>query len=178
MSLCSPFVLCLDPYPLMQAIVDSIMSDTVVACNNCRDLHNQLYEMRQRIAQFTRSESCQNAYYYHEQIVQQNQKYKINLEEIAADKVLRQKIHDDQSVRLNDEIKKQIMEQSLVHEFKCHRYTEKTLRDTQEALAYERERNTKLLAIASSSSPVDGSRARQDDEGAFATIYRCSSAHA
>jgi len=49
---------------------------------------------------------------------------------------------------LNDEIKKQqIVEQSLVHEFKCHRYTEKTLRDTQKALAYEQERNTKLLAI-------------------------------
>jgi hypothetical protein len=47
----------------MQAMVDSTMPDTVVACNNCRDLLNQLYETRQRIAQFTRSELCQNAYY-------------------------------------------------------------------------------------------------------------------
>jgi len=131
----------------MQAIADRTMSDTLVACNNCPDLYNQLDETRQRIAQFTRSGLCQNAY-YREQLIQQDQKYEIILKDIAADKVLRQKIYDGQSIRLNDEIKEQqIVKQSLAHEFKCHRYTEKLLRDAQKALVYEQERNTKLLAI-------------------------------
>jgi C4-dicarboxylate-specific signal transduction histidine kinase len=127
----------------MQA-VNSTMSDIVVACKNCHNLQCQLNEMIDYIARLTKSELW-NIALYREQFHQQEREYEKDLQKIDADG---QKIYEDQTVRLDNKTTKlEIAEQSLAHEFKCHRNTEKTLRDTKEALAYEQARNTKLFAI-------------------------------
>jgi hypothetical protein len=118
--------------------VNGTMSDILVPCKNCHDLQYQLSETKYYIARLTKSELWKIAF-YRKQFNQEERKYETNLQEIAAD---RQKIYEDQTAQ-----KLEIAEQSLVHEFKCHRYTEEILRDTQKALAYEQERNTKLFAI-------------------------------
>ena len=127
----------LDPYPFMQA-VNTTMSDIVVACKNCHNLQCQLIEMIDYIARLTKSELW-NIALYREQFHKQEREYEKDLQKIDADE---QKSYEDQTVT-----KLEIAEQSLAHEFKCHRNTEKTLRDTKEALAYEQARNTKLFAI-------------------------------
>jgi C4-dicarboxylate-specific signal transduction histidine kinase len=120
------------------------MSDIVVACKNCYNLQCQLNEMIDYIARLTKSELW-NIALYREQFHQQEREYEKDLQKIDADG---QKIYEDQTVRLDNKTTKlEIAEQSLAHEFKCHRNTEKTLRDTKEALAYEQARNTKLFAI-------------------------------
>lgn len=126
----------------MQA-VNSTMSDIGVPCNNCHDLQCQLSATKWKIA-------C-----YHEQFIQQEQKYEINLQEIAAD---RQKIYEYQTARLDNKTKQlEIAEQSLAHEFKCHQYTETSLRDTRKTLAYERERNTTLMTMIQLHRPLTAS---------------------
>jgi len=127
----------------MQA-VNTTMSDIVVACKNCYNLQCQLNEMIDYIARLTKSELW-NIALYREQFHQQEREYEKDLQKIDADG---QKSYEDQTVRLDNKTTKlEIAEQSLAHEFKCHRNTEKTLRDTKEALAYEQARNTKLFAI-------------------------------
>ncbi len=121
----------------MQA-VNSTMSEE---CENCHNLQYQLDETADFIARLTKSELW-NIAFYRQQFHQQEQKYEIDLQNIAEG---RQKIYEAQAVHLNKKV--EIAERSLVHEFKCHRDTEKILRDTKEALAYEQARNTKLFAI-------------------------------
>jgi formate-dependent nitrite reductase cytochrome c552 subunit len=120
------------------------MSDIVVTCKNCHNLQCQLNEMTDYIARLTKSELW-NIALYRKQFHQQEREYEKNLQKIDAD---RQKIYEDPTVRLDNKTTKlEIAEQSLAHEFKCHRNTEETLRGTKKALAYEQARITKLFAI-------------------------------